>query len=276
MHATTMCSTRSPHPRSLCALLLGAALLGGCGGGGSAVPGDAHDSAEPARLRFVHAVVRGPTVSVYCNARRQASGAGFRFASGYFPIDAGTTTCTLESEGKPRREYAHLSFDTRPGERYTIVALPAERDAELLLVADPDEDSAIAGITRVRFVNTAFDTGSVDVYLSARKTSIDGSTPSFERIHYKRSGDRSMTLEAGHYLLRVTPSGSRQPLLDKWITLEDGSDWLLATVPNDASGIEPPSELDVLQLRSDREGEDEDEDERDQEVGKRDAESQQH
>jgi len=241
--------------RPLGAVFFGAMLLAACGGDDDDLD-DRLDIADP-KVRFVHAVPAGPAVSLYRNDAKQAdvTGANYLGASRYFDVATGTATWAVKTETNPTVDLGSLSFDSKRGDKYTIVALPGATVVDLLLIEDPYNKGLVSDKARVRVVNAAFNAPSIDVYLTAPTVDINTVSPTFGLVEYKSSnpgsGADSNEFNGGSYLLRITATGSKTVIFSKTVTLDNNADWLLAPIADEGIGAVTPNDVRVLLVRGD-------------------------
>jgi hypothetical protein len=228
--------------------LVAAAFLIACGGSDDNFD-DRADVADP-KVRFIHAVPLGPTLTLSRNdiARPEASDTSYKFASRYFDVETGQATWPVRS-GSARLDEA--TFDARRGNKYTIVALPGSSGVELLLIDDPYSKGITSNDARVRVVNASLNAQSVDVYLTAANADIAVTGPTLGAVAYQTaqpaSGNDSAQLEGGDYRLRITAAGSKAVIFDAAVVLARNADWLLLTIP---AGV-TPGDVNVLLVQSD-------------------------
>lgn len=250
-----MQSTLIRFLRPLGAVFLGISLLAACGGSDDDLD-DRLDIADP-KVRFIHAIPAGPAVSLYRNDAKQSDGVGSTYlgATRYFDVATGTATWSVKTETNPTVDVGSLSFDARRGDKYTIVALPGSAAADLLFIEDPYNKGLVSDKARVRVVNASFNTGTVDVYLTAPAVDINAVLPTFGIVEYKTSnpgsGADSVEINGGTYLLRVTPTGSKTVIFTKTVTIDNNADWLLTTIPDEGIGAVTPNDIRVLLVRGD-------------------------
>jgi hypothetical protein len=241
------------NKRQLLALALLPALLAACGGSDDSFD-DRADVADP-KMRLVHAIPGGPAVTLYRDNQTQGAdvtGMGYKGASNYFDTGRGTHTWDVRTTTTPPVTVGTQTFETHQGNKYTLIAVPdAGSLTEVLLIADPYNKSLTSDDARVRVFNGAFNTTSVDVYLTAPAVNIAGVAPTLPSVGYKQaapaSGADSIDLEGGDYTLRLTAPGSKTVLFTAPVTIPEDADWLLVPVP----GSLVPGDMRVLVVQSD-------------------------
>ena len=206
------------NKRQLLALALLPAMLAACGGSDDSLD-DRADIADP-KVRLVHAIPGGPAVSLYRD--NQAQGAdvtnmGYKGASNYFDTSRGTYTWDVRTTGTPQVTVGSQRFETHQGNKYTLIAVPdAGSLTEVQLIADPYNKSLTSDDARVRVFNAAFNTPSVDVYITAPGVNLANLAPTLPAVGFKQaapvSGADSIDVEGGAYVLRLTAAGSKTVL----------------------------------------------------------------
>lgn len=241
--------------RILGAVFFGAMFLTACGGDDDDLD-DRLDIADP-KVRFVHAVPGPVAVSLYRNDAKQSdvTGATYLFASRYFDVATGNATWAVKTETNPTVDVGSLAFDSRRGDKYTIIALPGSTAVDLLFIEDPYNKGLVSDKARVRVVNASFNAGTIDVYLTPATTDINTVSPTFGPIEYKSSspgsGADSREVDGGSFVLRVTPTGTKTVIFSKTVQIDNNADWLLTTIPDEGVGAVTPNDIRVLLVRGD-------------------------
>lgn len=101
------------------------------------------------------------------------------------------------------------------------VSLADKKDTTLIVFgtrADPDfkvlrdkNDQPDGDVTKIRFIHTANQTRSVDLYVVAPGTSIDSLSPTIDGLNYKSDSDYVFS-EQGVYQVIITDRKSKTPL----------------------------------------------------------------
>jgi hypothetical protein len=228
--------------------IVAAAFIAACGGSDDNFD-DRADVADP-KVRFIHAVPFGPSLTLFRNdiARPEASGTGYKFASRYFDVETGQATWPVRTGNSGLDE---VPFDAKRGNKYSIVALPGSSGVELLLIDDPYNKSITSNDARVRVVNGSLNAQNVDIYLTAPNADLAVTGPTLGAVTYQTaqpaSGSDSAQLEGGNYRLRITAAGSKAVIFDAAVVLAKNADWLLVTIPASAT----PGDVNVLVVQSD-------------------------
>jgi hypothetical protein len=226
-------------------------LLMACGGSDDDSFDDRADVADP-KVRFVHAVPAGPSVTLRRNGvdEPNASGVTYETASQYYDVGTENYTFTLVTSGTGT-EVATTSFGTDRGNKYTLVALPTTSGVELLSIRDPYNKSLTSNDTRVRVLHAVPGAAAVDVYLTAPGVSLTTVSPSFASITYRQaapaSGGDSIEIAPSTYQVRLTESGSKTAIYSTTVQVPEDGDWLLIALPD----VSAPGGVQLLRVRSD-------------------------
>jgi len=216
-----------------------ALILAGCGGGDTE---DRLDVADPV-VRFVQSSPVAPNVTLFngTTAQADASNVPYRFASDYFDIGTGVADWSVEPSAGGA-SLGSVRIDPQRGTKYTIVALADSPNASgVQLIVDPYNKPLTSDSTRLRVMNAAFDAASIDLYLLPAGSSVGSATPTIANTVFKSagpaSGDDSVSVAAGSYVLAITPAGSKTVLFNAPIAFVKNQDVLLLTVPDAGSAI---------------------------------------
>ena len=218
--------------------LLGAALMAACGGGGDLA--DRLDIADPA-VRLVHASPNDPVVTLAREGRAldDATDVGYKYESNYFDVpERNDTDWTVRDVGAGRIIDSRR-FDAQRGNKYSFVVLATSATTSgVYAINDPYNKSLSNEDTRLRVVNGAYTTASVDVYLNAAGTDITTVNPFVGSTAFMNSqppsGDDSKTIGQGSYQLRITSTGTKTVLFAGTISFGNNQDLLLIAVPDTA------------------------------------------
>ena len=236
------------------ALLFAPVLLVSACGGGSDLE-DRLDVADP-KVRFVHAAAGSPNVSLTRNdaVQSDATNVPYKAASGYYDVETGAATWRLRTSSTatpPNADLATVNVDARRGNRYNLIAVPAGAGVELLSIRDPYNKSLVSDRARIRVVNAAPNTtGALDLYLTPNDNSINNLTPNIANVGLRQAvpGDSndSQEIQGATYRIRLTTSGSKSVIFNNVVNLDNNSDWLLITVPDQTL---VPNSIKVLAVR---------------------------
>lgn len=149
---------------------------------------------------------------------------------------------------------ATTSLTTERGNKYTLLAVPSTTGAELLTIKDPYNKSVASDNARVRVFDASPNAQPFDVYLTAPGADLATLSPRMINLGYKQalpaSGANSVEIEGGNYVLRLTPTGSKTAFFTAGVNVPKNADWLLVTLPDDATPDIADS-VRVLLVRSD-------------------------
>lgn len=220
-------------------LLLAAApvlLVAACGGGDDSLD-DRLDIADP-KVRLVHAIPVGPNVDLTRNGTvvGGVTNAPYRYASNYFVVDTAPADYAVRTT-TGSMQVGTINFNPTRGNKFTLVAVPGEATtANLLLINDPYDKQLTANNGRVRIVNASFNSGTVDVYLTAASVDIATVGPNFAGAAFRSavpaSTANSIDFTAGAYVLRVTNTGTKNVIFRAPFNVVTNADLLLLTLPN--------------------------------------------
>jgi hypothetical protein len=232
--------------------LLPALWLAACGGNDGI--DDRLGAADP-KVRVVHAIPAGPNVNLIrdgSNAVPEASNVAYKGASVYFGVSANTHTFDVRTATTPSVSVGGAQFEAHRGNKYTLIAVPdAGSLTSVVLIDDPFERGITTDNARVRAFNAAFNTASVDVYLTPANTNFNNTGPILQNVAYKQavpaSGTNASEVEGGAYTLRLTVPNTKTVLFTAPVTLDKNADWLIVPVPNSATA----GDMRVLVVKSD-------------------------
>lgn len=228
-------------------------LMVACGGSNDDDFDDRVDVADP-KVRFVHAVPAGPSLSLRRNGVDEPNvrNIDYRGASPYY--DVGTENYTFTLFSGAGLELANTTLATDRGNKYTLVAMPTTSGVDLLSIRDPYNKSLTSDDTRLRVLHAVPGAGAVDVYLTAPGANLATLSPTIASVGYRQvapaSGNDSIGVAAAAYQLRLTESGSKTAIFDTTVQVPNNGDWLLIALPTAATvgGVQ------LLRVRADDSG----------------------
>jgi hypothetical protein len=240
--------------RFLSLALTSAALVAACGGSDDDNIDDRAGTAEP-KVRFAHAVPGGPAVTLQRNGAAESSvtNVDYKYANQYYDVSTEAYTFSLRT-ATGDLELATANVTAERGHKYTLLALPTTTGAELLSVDDPYNKSVTSDNARLRVANASLNAQPFDVYVTAAGADLATLSPQMSNVGYKQvspgSGANSVDVEGGSYTLRLTPTGSKAAFFTAAVTVPKNGDWLLVTLPEDATPT-TANAVRVLRVRSD-------------------------
>ncbi len=226
-------------------------LMMACGGSDDDDLDDRADVADP-KVRFVHAVSAGPSVTLRRNGTNEPDVAGFGYgqASQYYDVGTENYTFSLVT-ADTGIELATSTFGTDRGNKYTLVALPTTTGAELLSIRDPYNKSLTSDDTRIRVLHAVPGAPSIDVYVTAPGVSLTTVGPTFGSLAYRQvapaTGADSIDIAPSVYQIRLTETGSKTAFFSTTVEVPEDGDWLIVALPADgeAAGVQ------LMRVRSD-------------------------
>ncbi len=220
--------------------LAGAAVLAACGGGGDLL--DRLDIASPA-VRLVNASPLDPSATLYRNGRRlddASTQLGYKYESNYFDVSEENQADWEVRDFAAGRTIYFGTTDVQLGNKYSFVVLQTSATTSgVYAINDPYNKSLGTEKTRVRVVNGAYTTASVDVYLNAPGTDITAVSPFIAGAAFKNSqplsGDDAKGIDKGDYQVRVTAANTKTVLFAGTLSFGNNQDLLLIPVVNDTA-----------------------------------------
>jgi hypothetical protein len=220
------CSARSvPSP------LLG---LAACSDDDSTSPG------PTARLRIVHASPNAPNVDVLVDEDRVLQNVPYLNASAFFfPVTAGERRIRVNAAGTNTSVIdATPTLDAQAS--YTVLATGPVATIQALIAPD-DLTPPAAGQVKVRVIHAAPAAAGVDVYVTAPGAPLTG--PVLTNVPF-RAVSGYLTVPAGTYQIRVTPTGTTTVAINATVTFAEGQ--IRTVVATDAPGGGAPLGAIVL------------------------------
>jgi Domain of unknown function (DUF4397) len=218
------------------------ATLTACGGGSSS-----HDSAQ---LRAVHASPDAPKVDVVVNKKKLAE-ASYGEATGFNSVDPGNATININVNGSnPTVTALAAQAALERNKYYTVLAANKAASIEALTVVDENNTPA-SGSAKLRVVHAAPDAPEVDVYVTAPSVDI-GATLAVPALSFAfkgivpANGTRALEVPGGDYRIRVTPKGSKTPVVydSGTVNVASGADLVIAAIQeNNVASVAPISLL---------------------------------
>lgn len=235
--------------------VLASLLLAACGGGSDDSFDDRVGIADP-KIRVMHAIPLGGTVSLLRNGTAfgtATSGLAYKSASAYADAQTQSDLWSVRTDATPSIEVGSVTFNADRGHKYTLIAIPDTNPVtSLQMIDDPFNKGLTTSNARVRVFNAALNAQNIDVYLTpTTQTDITAATPNFAAVGFKRAapatGSDSLEVAGGSFNIFITTAGTKTVIFKSAFTLESNADWLLLPVP----GSVAPNDIKVLVAKSD-------------------------
>ena len=192
------------------------------------------DSTAPvaqARVRVVHASPNAPNVDVLVDNATVLTNVAYRAASGFLDVDAGTRRLRVNATGTTTT-VIDANVPLVNGGAYTVLATGLLAGIQPVVAEDNLTDPA-AGQVKLRVIHAAPAAAGVDVYATAVGADINTATPVLTNVGF-RAVSNYLTVPAGTYQIRVTPTGTKTVAIDATLTL--GAGQIRTVVATDAPG----------------------------------------
>jgi hypothetical protein len=184
---------------ALLAVLLALAL--GCG----------DSSKGTAELRVVHASPDAPNVDVYFNNNKILTDVPYETASAYLPETPGSANVQVDPTGTTTA-VINSNETLVASQYYTAFAIGPVSSISLLVTQD-DNTPPPSGQVEVRIVHGSPSAGPVDVYVTAPGADLATTTPTLTNVPFE-AVSAYLTVPAGSYEIRVTPTGTKTVAID--------------------------------------------------------------
>lgn len=206
---------------------------------------DSTGPAATAQVRVVHASPNAPNVDVLVDDATALTNVPFRASSAFLDVSAGSRRLRVRAAGTATTVIdATVPFDAQRA--YTVLATGLVAGIQPLVVVDTLTAPA-TGQVKVRVIHGAPAAGGVDVYVTAPGASLAGSTPVLTNVPF-RGVSGYLTVPAGQYQIRVTPTGTSTVAIDATVTFTAGQ--IRTIVATDAPGGGAPLAPVVLADRN--------------------------
>lgn len=214
-------------------------------------------SLSQASIQAVHAVADAPAVNVINRGGVLASGLGFKQATGFVPVNAGSASLSIDAilPAGTLNVVPPTSLVLAKDSTYTVIAIGSAATSITPVVLENPDLPVGAGNVRVQVLHGAANVGPVDIYVTGPAdeivpgTAIAGGSTAFGAA----SGQLEIT--AGDYRIRVTLPGEINPVFDSGtVTLPAGADLVVVAVDNTVAGSALMDASPVTLLVADGEG----------------------
>jgi hypothetical protein len=217
-------------------LLAAAALSAACSDDGNTTP------EGQGRLRIVHVSPDAPNLDVVLDGDTVASDVAYLGSSDYVELSAGGHVMQI-FETNTSTTLIDQDVTVADGVDYTVIVEDTLNDIKALVLTD-NNNTPPAGTIRVRAVHGAPAAGAVDIYVTDPGTDLTLTGPVASNVAF---GEALPYVDAiaGTYQVRVTPTGSKEVIIDSGpLTLENGQ--IRTAIAVDATGGGGPFNFLVL------------------------------
>lgn len=212
---------------------------------GVAACDDSTSPLQTAAVRVVHASPDAPNVDVLVDEGVALPNVAYRAASGFLEVPSGTRRLRVRATGTTTTVIdANVPLTT--GASYTVLATGELADIEPV-VAEDNLTAPAAGQVKLRVIHAAPAAAGVDVYATAPGADINAATPVLTNVPF-RAVSGYLSVPAGTYQIRVTPTGTKTVAIDAELTLAAGQ--IRTVVATDAPGGGAPLAPVVLNDRN--------------------------
>lgn len=182
-----------------------------------------------ATVRVIHASPNAPNVDVLVDEGTVLTNVPYRAASPYLAVPAGTRRVRVNATGTTTT-VIDASLDLAEQGDYTVLATGLLAGIQPLVATD-DLTRPAAGQVKVRVIHAAPAAAGVDVYVTAPGGALVN--PVLTNVPF-RAVSAYLTVPAGQYQIRVTPTGTTTVAINATLTFGAGQIWTI--VANDAPG----------------------------------------
>lgn len=206
---------------------------------------DSTGATATARVRVVHASPNAPAVDVLVDDATALSSVPYRASSDFLSVNAGLRRLRVRAAGTTTT-VIDATVSLAAQESYTVLATGLLAGIQPLVVIDTLTAPA-AGQVKVRVIHGAPAAAGVDVYVTAPGANIATATPVLTNVPF-RGVSNYLTVPAGQYQIRVTPTGTTTVAIDATVTFTAGQ--IRTIVATDAPGGGAPLAPIVLADRN--------------------------
>ncbi len=169
-------------------------------------------SAQTSRVRVVHASADAPAVDILVDGGVAFQGLRFRDYTNYTPVPSGMRMLAINVAGTTTTAL-RLPFTLMNGVDYTFYAFGKLSNSTLTIIGTGDDLAAPAmDSTKVRIVHGASTAPTVDIFVTAPFAALPN-MPLLMGVPYTIASGY-LTVPAGDYQARVTPTGTKTIAID--------------------------------------------------------------
>ncbi|WP_028117436.1 DUF4397 domain-containing protein [Ferrimonas senticii] len=237
-----------PNLTKYSAAVLSTLMVVGCGSSSddhnpAAAGGGAAPVTPTTEIRVLHASSDAPKVNIGVNGANALEGVDYLTGSAFIELDSASYSINVDAilpDGSTTTVIGPADFNLEADTEYSVIAVGNVADGTLepLVLARADEDFG-AGNIRLQVLHAASQAPTVDIYVTAPGADLTTSEPTLSGVPFKANSDL-LEVAAGEYQIRITAEGSKDAVFDTGtLTLEAGTDLLLAAVNNTLTGSSP-------------------------------------
>jgi hypothetical protein len=206
--------------------------------------GAAQVPANVSWVRVVHASSDAPAVDILANGNVVFQGLPFKSFTEYTPVPPGTYTFSINLAGTSTTVLTNGPNTLQGGSAYTFFAIGKVADGTLKVMGAGDLVTAPGTrMVNLRVIHGASTAPTVDVYATTPYAPLPDS-PALTAVPYPLAGPY-LTVPAGVYQARVTPTGTKTVAIDSGRLALQGNT-VRTVVALDPSSQGGPFELLVL------------------------------
>jgi hypothetical protein len=169
-------------------------------------------SAQTSRVRVVHASVDAPAVDILVDGNVAFQGLRFRDYTNYTPVPSGSRLIAINVAGTTTTALS-LPFTLVNGVDYTFYAFGKLSNSTLTIIGTGDDLEAPAmNSTKLRVVHGASTAPAVDIFVTAPFAALPNA-PLLTNVPFT-TASHYLTVPAGDYQARVTPTGTKTVAID--------------------------------------------------------------
>lgn len=175
--------------------------------------GAAQVPANVSWVRVVHASSDAPAVDILANGSLVFQALPFKSFTEYTPVPPGSYNFSINLTGTSTTVHSTGPFTLEGGNAYSFFAIGKVAGGTLKVMGAGDSVAAPGtGLVKLRVVHGASTAPTVDVYASAPYAPLPAS-PVLTAVPYPLAGPY-LTVPAGVYQARVTPTGTKTVVID--------------------------------------------------------------
>ena len=184
--------------------LVGALILGGCGGGGIV---------KTSQVRTFNGMAN-TTVDVYSVGENLASGLGFNQRTTYGSVNTVLASEIAAQETGTTSVLASISTGLTQDQNYTVFLTGTKGSSTAppgFLITLDDVSAPISGNFRLRVVHVSPSIGNLDIYVTNTGVDISTVSPTFSNVSFGAIAGTT-TFAAGAKQVRIVAAGTKSPL----------------------------------------------------------------